>query len=114
MTAIPDGTMTTLDLTRAGRALRLDVTAASAFAVVALARGPAQVSLSSYPQARELLSPAQLAASRVPPEARVLHVNDIAITTPAQFDREVGRTGRPDVLYLALDGQRFFAVLPQP
>jgi hypothetical protein len=38
----------------------------------------------------------------------------MAITTPAQFDREVGRTGRPDVLYLALDGQRFFAVLPQP
>jgi S1-C subfamily serine protease len=112
MSAVPQGTMTMLRMTRASRPRRLSVTAVSAFDVATLARN-APTGLASYPSARTLLTPAQLEASRVPSDARVLHVNSRAVTTPAEFDREVRRTARPAVLYVVLDGQRFFVMLPR-
>jgi hypothetical protein len=115
MAGIPPGADVVIGTRRGGEPRPVALIVSSAFEMAARARSAATPDLSSTPRAGDLFPEAWLDASAVPAEARVLAVNDRPPPAPAQMARELRRAGGPALLYLALDGRRFFAALrPEP
>jgi S1-C subfamily serine protease len=102
------GTPATLQIARGGRARTVTVTPATAYEVAALARGSSDPLL---PEARELLSPAQLDAAGVPATARVVSLNGRAVSARAQAQRVLRTATRPVALLLRVGERQFFAII---
>jgi membrane-associated protease RseP (regulator of RpoE activity) len=105
----PIGTATTLRVRRAGRTHDIDVTAALAYEVAALAR--ARPDSPTGPEARALFLAAVLEGSTIPLSARVLRVNGRTVTSRAQVQRELRLARNPVPVLLHHGSNRFFVVI---
>lgn len=107
MAALPVGAPVSLSILRGGTPLSIAVTPAPAYEVAALARRPAP----SGPVARRLFAPAALSAAAVPPEAVVLMINGLGVTSPEQAARDLQRLRGAATVLLEHRGQKFFAAI---
>lgn len=105
------GTVTTLDVRRAGRRRSAQVTPSVAHRVAWLAG--AERSGSVAPEAGTLFPRTVLEASHVPGDARVLSVNGRVVSNRAEIDRELRRGGLP-LRVLLDDGEKQFFVAVAP
>lgn len=105
------GTPTTLRARRGARVSEIQVTAAVAYEIAALARS--RVDDPAGPEARVLFAAAVLEASAIPPSARVIGVNGRRLTTRAQVQREL-RLARQSVPVLLRQGSHQFFAAVEP
>jgi S1-C subfamily serine protease len=95
---------------RRGTTEELLVTPASAFELAARARRAEPLETSGLLRTGDLWPPERLRSAGVPLDARVLEINNRAVTTPAQARREIARRS-PAVVHLWHEGQRFHAAV---
>lgn len=110
--SLQDGMPSTVRVLRGSRVHTLPILVATAFDVASLASGVPAGDSTTLPEARAILSAAQLRASGIAPTARVVHINGRPVASPAQLPREL-QGGEAVLVYLEHEGQRFFAVLPE-
>jgi S1-C subfamily serine protease len=103
------GSPTRLRIRRNRQNSDVEVIAALAYEVAALARANADTPIGS--EARLLFSAAVLEASAIPASARVVTVNGRTLTTRAQVQRELRGARRPIPVLLRLNNRPFLAVL---
>jgi S1-C subfamily serine protease len=104
------GTPARLQIARDGRSRTVNVTPATAYEVAAIARRASEPLL---PEARQLLSPAQLEAAGVPATARIVSLDGRAVSSRAQAQRALRTAARPAALLLRAGGRQFFVVIEQ-
>jgi S1-C subfamily serine protease len=104
------GTPAALRVIRNGRVQTIQATPATAYEVAVVARA-ATATVSTFPEARILLSNAQLDAARIPPSARVLSVGGRRVSSRAQLQRQL-RAAKQSMLVLLKHGDhQFFAAI---